>query len=125
MAPHRFEDLVRQLAYDFRNWRSLEAIGRSGTDEGVDIRGIEQGDATDEHLDTGGDDIAEPDAPVEHGANREWIFQCKREKTLGPKKVNDIIKDFFSGTTETPYGYVLAAACDFSKAARDAFADAL
>ena len=27
LEPHRFEDLVRQLAYDFRNWRSLEPTG--------------------------------------------------------------------------------------------------
>ena len=40
LEPHRFEDLVRQLAYDFRTWRSLEATGRSGSDEGMDIRGL-------------------------------------------------------------------------------------
>jgi len=30
LEPHRFEDLVRQLAYDFRRWKSLEAVGRGG-----------------------------------------------------------------------------------------------
>jgi len=34
--------MVRQLAYDFRDWASLEAIGRSGSDEGTDIRGLER-----------------------------------------------------------------------------------
>jgi hypothetical protein len=38
LEPRRFEDLIRQLAYDFREWKSLEAIGRSGADEGMDIR---------------------------------------------------------------------------------------
>ncbi len=28
LEPHRFEDMVRQLAYDFRPWRSIEATGR-------------------------------------------------------------------------------------------------
>lgn len=42
LEPHRFEDLVRQLAYDFKDWRSIEAIGRSGSDEGIDIRAWER-----------------------------------------------------------------------------------
>jgi hypothetical protein len=32
---------VRQLAYGFRSWRALEATGRLGGDNGIDIRGIE------------------------------------------------------------------------------------
>jgi len=32
LEPHRFEDLVRRLIYDFRPWRQLEAAGRSGGD---------------------------------------------------------------------------------------------
>ena len=42
LEPHRFEDLVRQLIYDFRQWKSLEAIGRAGGDEGIDIRAVER-----------------------------------------------------------------------------------
>jgi hypothetical protein len=34
-------DLVRQLIYDFRTWNSLEGLGRSGSDEGFDVRGIQ------------------------------------------------------------------------------------
>ena len=41
LEPHRFEDLVRQLAYQFRAWRTIEATGRVGADEGVDIRAVE------------------------------------------------------------------------------------
>ena len=41
LEPHRFEDLVRQLAYDFKNWRSLEPTGRLGADDGYDARGFE------------------------------------------------------------------------------------
>lgn len=50
LEPHRFEDLVRQLAYGFRDWVALEPLGRSGSDEGIDIRGIErvQGGRQDE-----------------------------------------------------------------------------
>ncbi|NYG46218.1 hypothetical protein GGD67_003689 [Bradyrhizobium sp. IAR9] len=38
LEPHRFEDLVRRLLYDFRQWRELEATGRTGSDEGFDAR---------------------------------------------------------------------------------------
>lgn len=41
MEPKRFEDLVRQLDYDFKPWRKLEATGRSGSDDGFDARGYE------------------------------------------------------------------------------------
>ena len=41
LEPHRFEDLIRQLAYDLRRWKSLEATGRGGTDSGMDIRAVE------------------------------------------------------------------------------------
>jgi hypothetical protein len=41
LEPHRFEDLIRQLAYDLRTWKSLEATGRGGGDEGLDIRAVE------------------------------------------------------------------------------------
>lgn len=41
LEPHRFEDLVRQLVYDLRRWKSLEATGRSGWDAGADIRAVE------------------------------------------------------------------------------------
>ena len=34
LEPHRFEDLVRQLIYDFRSWKAIEATGRVGLDEG-------------------------------------------------------------------------------------------
>jgi hypothetical protein len=38
--PKRFEDLVRQLTYEFRPWRQLEATGRAGLDDGFDVRGF-------------------------------------------------------------------------------------
>ena len=38
LDPHRFEDLVRELIYDYKDWQSIEATGRGGSDEGFDIR---------------------------------------------------------------------------------------
>jgi len=125
LEPHRFEDLIRQLAYEFRDWRSVEAVGRSGSDEGIDVRGVERrSDAAAESPDVDADE-PQADDVKERAEDRVWIFQCKREKSLGPKKVESIIADFFSNSRTAPYGYILAAACDFSKTARDTFAQAL
>lgn len=122
LDPHRFEDLIRQLAYDFRAWRSLEALGRSGSEEGMDIRGQETIEGTvprDEE-----EDVSEPGGGSEPSVDRLWVIQCKREKNLGPAKVRSILEDFFKGEVR-PYGYILAAACNFSKAAREAAAEVL
>lgn len=120
LDPHRFEDLIRELAYDFRDWISIEATGRSGTDDGFDIRAFER------YGDSGpiaGESLNEEDAvhPME---GRVWMFQCKRERTVGPKKVQSIIKDGVS-SIEPPYGYVLAAPANFSKSAYDKFREEL
>jgi hypothetical protein len=42
LDPHRFEDLIRELIYDFRDWRNIEATGRAGSDDGFDIRAFER-----------------------------------------------------------------------------------
>jgi hypothetical protein len=64
------------------------------------------------------DNASEKDATFQE---RTWIAQCKREKSIGPKKVKTIVQDGLSNLEIKPYGYILVAACDFSKAARDAF----
>src|ERR1700756_1422504 len=40
LEVHRFEDLIRQLSYDFKRWRRLEATGRAGADDVFDARGL-------------------------------------------------------------------------------------
>src|SRR4051812_10020399 len=91
--PKRFEDLVRQLAYEFRPWRKLEATGRSGSDDGFDARALEIFS-----------DVSEPapadskeDEIVDTSSDRLWLIQCKREKAIGPTKLvrylNEIAED--------------------------------
>src|SRR6266545_5300388 len=105
LEPHRFEDLVRQLLQGFRPWRSVEAIGRAGSDRGSDIRAYEA---------------------VPGGDDRLWLVQCKREQTsIGPSKVQAIIDEALQDDAETPYGFLLAAASDFSRNSRDRFSDEL
>lgn len=117
LEPHRFEDMVRQLAYDFRDWASIEAVGRSGSDEGIDILATER-----LPIETSDADLDEEEEIrfLGHEA-RSWIIQCKRERRIGPTKVKKIVKSDLDQQPSIPYGYILAAACDFSKAARDAF----
>lgn len=114
LEPHRFEDLVRQLAYDLRRWTSLEATGRGGSDSGMDIRGVELVPVDGEKW---GDD-----QELEEGfLERLWIFQCKREKSLAPKRIRKIVEESLTSAQTPPHGFILAAACDISKEGRDAF----
>jgi hypothetical protein len=117
LEPHRFEDLVRQLAYGFRDWVALEPLGRSGADAGIDIRGIErvQGGRLDE---------APAEDPGEDGTSehRVWFIQCKREKVFGPAKARAVAATALAGASEPPFGFVLAAPCDLSKRTRDTLA---
>ena len=120
LEPHRFEDLIRQLIYDYRQWKTLEAIGRAGGDEGIDIRAVERmrSQLTDEA--TPLDDTL-PEIEDIEPEGRVWIIQCKRELQIGPTKIRRIVSDNLSELVDKPYGYILVAACHFSKKARDAF----
>ena len=119
LEPHRFEDLIRQLACDLRRWKSLEATGRGGSDSGMDIRAAELV-SIDQAPAAEGEDESDEKADEEF-IERQWIFQCKREKSLSPKRIRTIVDESLASSTTPPHGFVLAAACDVSKLARDAF----
>lgn len=119
LEPHRFEDLVRQLIYDLKNWRSLEATGRAGGDDGFDVRGLEVVDA--ENLENENDD-KEENEQENTTQDRLWQIQCKREKSIAPAKIKNYLKDILSNQI-IPYGVIFVAACDFSKKTRDVFID--
>lgn len=113
LEPHRFEDLVRQLAYDFRDWSALEATGRAGSDEGFDIRGREilRGTLDEQNPEEGSQIIEE----------RIWLIQCKREKAISPRKIEKYIEESLNRSTEAIYGIIFVAPCHFSKRVRDVF----
>lgn len=118
LDPHRFEDLVREIAYDFRDWQVIEATGRGGDDAGIDIRGYER---------TAGD-VIESDDSVEEGdrhpmEGNQWVIQVKREREVGPSKVRKIVGGV--DHVSPPYGYILAAPVNFSKKSYDAFREVL
>ncbi|MEM8610425.1 MAG: restriction endonuclease [Cyanobacteria bacterium P01_H01_bin.105] len=122
LEPHRFEDLIRQLLYDFRQWYSIEAVGRLGSDEGIDIRAVERKGFAEEEREINEEE--ESFATDESRSARVWVIQCKREKSIGPKKVKQIVENDLSQQEEVPYGYMIVAPCDFSKRSRDSFRDA-
>jgi Restriction endonuclease len=120
LEPHRFEDLVRQLIYDFRNWRALEATGRSGSDDGFDARGFEivsDGQQLEPEEDSSEDQL--PSQPAIE--DRVWLIQCKREKKIPPKKLVGYLREIPESDGTSLYGIIFVGAADFSKTARDAF----
>ena len=117
LDPHRFEDLLRELIYDYKDWQTIEATGRSGRDAGFDIRAYEKREVTPQAE----DDYADGPEVVVPVEGNLWMIQAKREKEIGPKRIADIISDINS--TNPPYGYILAAATNFSKESYDVFRD--
>ncbi|MEJ2901626.1 hypothetical protein WAE58_04295 [Pedobacter panaciterrae] len=118
LEPHRFEDLVRQLIYDYKDWQSIEATGRGGADDGYDIRAYEKNSVLQQETD---EDTAEPIPPME---GRRWMIQCKREQEIASAKVKKIISDGVN-PADPPYGYILAASANISKKTYDTFRDEL
>jgi hypothetical protein len=68
-------------------------------------------------------DVADGDEAEERPGTIErlWTIQCKREKSIHPSDVKKIIQEAIPDGGEAPYGFILAAACDFSKKSRDTF----
>lgn len=120
LEPHRFEDLVRQLVYDFRNWRMLEATGRAGSDDGFDARGYEiVGSASS--IQPERDEENDVEVAEEAAVDRLWMIQCKREKSIPPAKLKNYLESIPGAEAKQLHGLVFVGACKFSKAAYDVF----
>lgn len=115
LDPHRFEDLLREIIYDYKDWQTIEATGRSGNDSGFDIRAYEKAEITSETEGENGEEIEEVH-PME---GNMWMIQVKREKEIGPKKLKSILSEI--DPKNPPYGYILAASTNFSKDSYDVF----
>jgi hypothetical protein len=114
LDPKRFEDLIRELIYDYKEWQNIEATGRSGNDDGFDIRGFEK---SSESIIV--DDPEEEEKVVDSKAGNLWMIQVKREKEIGPSRVKEILAEI--NKKNPPYGYILAASANFSKDSYDIF----
>lgn len=115
LEPRRFEDLVRQLIYEFKPWRRLEATGRAGGDSGFDARGYEIRNSTV----ASSEDEIEEEVSIEND-DRLWLIQCKREAKIGPALLKKYLAEIVLDASSPLYGIVFVAACDFSKTTRDA-----
>jgi len=115
---------VRQLTYEFKPWRRLEATGRSGNDDGFDARGYEIVAREAQPLESAdeGETVEERSILSEGTSDRLWLIQCKRERAIGPKALVKYLDDTVLHPLENLHGLVFTAACDFSKKARDDFA---
>ena len=119
LDPHRFEDLIRELIYDYKDWQSIEATGRSGRDAGFDIRAYEKVEIVSSAEKENNEEVEEIH-PMEGNL---WMIQVKREKEIGPKKIKAIISDL--NPKDPPFGYILAASANFSKSSYDIFREEL
>ncbi|WP_175709139.1 hypothetical protein [Burkholderia ambifaria] len=115
---------MRQLAYEFKPWRRLEATGRAGNDDGFDARGYEiVAKETQPSISVDEGEAVDEESPLKEGIDdRLWLIQCKRERTIGPTALVKYLDDTVLGPDEKLHGLVFTAACDFSKKARDDFA---
>jgi Restriction endonuclease len=123
LEPRRFEDLIRQLAYDFRPWLRLEATGRSGSDDGYDVRRIEPGETQLVAIDPDDENPDAEDVVSASADERTWLIQCKRERKIGPAQLKKYLDDIAEIERSGLYGIIFAACCDFSKRARDIMAE--
>ncbi|MEK7720279.1 MAG: hypothetical protein AAB347_11880 [Bacteroidota bacterium] len=119
LDPHRFEDLIRELIYDFKEWQTIEATGRGGSDDGFDIRAIEKL-SRDYYTENANMEEVIETHPMEGNL---WMIQGKREKEIGPEKIIKILNVVDS--EHPPYGYILAASANFSKKSYDVFREIL
>jgi len=121
LEPHRFEDLVRQLAYGWRPWRYLDATGRLGQDEGLDIHGAEIVAASGPEPDVEAAEEGDEETASPILEEREWRIQCKRHRRIGPTLMRETVADVIPDGQQAPYGLIIAAACDVSAQTTAAF----
>lgn len=93
LEPMRFEDLAFNLLYRQSKWHSINHLGRSGSDGGIDIEGTEIDSQTE---------------------LKNWIVQCKRYKSFSPKEAESVIESL---KTKYPSNnnFLLIISCPFSK----------
>jgi hypothetical protein len=113
LGAGRFEDLIRQLAYDWRDWKYLDTTGLLGSDGGVDISAIELIAAPGINDDDG--------EPSSQSVERDWRIQCRRYKQVRPSVAEAVAEGLIPDTDHPPYGVVIAAPTDLSDRAITAF----
>jgi hypothetical protein len=100
LEDRRFEDLSMQIVYRFKDWVFLHPDGRSGNDDGVDIRGLEK---------------------LDDGNTKNWFIQCKRYKKTSASELKKAVDEAISKNNEPPVVFLVVVGCDVSLKARQTF----
>ncbi|MBU1218357.1 restriction endonuclease [Myxococcota bacterium] len=93
LDPARFEDLSLAILSSYRPWLDLRPYGKSGSDDGIDILGVEE---------------------TEDGVNRSWYVQCKRYKKITIKQLQSAV-DHAVSLNDVPDVFLFILACDVGK----------
>lgn len=101
LDPLRFEMLCMSIIFRMRRWERLDHYGVAGSDDGVDIRGIEI---------------------MENGKKVTHHFQCKRYEKITAAQLRSIVKDYISKNGDyRPEYYHIICGCKVGKQASDSF----
>ncbi|WP_321867723.1 restriction endonuclease [Paraburkholderia tropica] len=100
LSANRFEDLTLALVYRLQQWEDIHHDGRTGADDGVDIRAT----------------AAAPD-----GSLRVWHVQCKRYGRFTAADAKSAVRETLRTAAIPPDVMLLVVGCDVSLAARTAY----
>jgi hypothetical protein len=95
----RFEDLALALVYRSARWQSINHIGRTGADRGVDIHGVEL---------------------LENDKSRRWYVQVKRYKSISARQLHKVVDEAIQ-KGQVPDVLLAVVACDVSLTATESF----
>jgi len=115
LEPHRFEDLVRKLVYDIRDWQSIEATGRGGSERGsTSARMSARAPPKATRMNRSPRKTMRPLIPWRGASGCSNV--SARRKSAPARIIDDRVK-----AGNPPYGHVLAAPASFSKKSFDVF----
>lgn len=100
LDPIRFEELILSMVYRMRRWEKLDHFGKKGSDDGIDIRAVEQ---------------------LENEKTNVYYFQCKRYQKLTNAIIKKIVDDYLSKNALIPQYYILVVSCAMTKKQMDFF----
>jgi len=94
LDPIRFEELIMSMVYRAKKWIKIDHFGKKGSDDGIDIRAI---DEQDDH------------------STRTHYYQCKRYEKISKSQLKSIVSDFSAKNEDLPNTYTLVLSCPLSK----------
>jgi hypothetical protein len=100
LNDQRFEDLCMQVVYRLHKWEKIDHDGRSGGDDGVDIRAAER---------------------LDNGLQRDWFVQCRCYQRVAAAELKKAVNDTLEKVETPPEVLLVVVGCDVSLRARSAY----